>query len=708
MSSSADSAYIPPDGTPGLPDAIAHDEQAEIRRRRGNGEQQGSDTHRLAGLAFSGGGIRSATFCLGVAQALARRGLLSRFDYLSTVSGGGYLGSSLSWLLSRSSWLQEAQQQNPDPFGVESDDFPYGTDDPSRPPEQDSEDQQTLLAFLRRHGNYLTPGRGITLMSGIAVVLRGLLLNLVIWLPLLVSVMVAGFWLAKWAPRAALLPWTVAALAALFGILCLGYAFMTGAKGIGETIIGYRGRRGFEQVAGVLLAVAGIAAVLASLPVTATLLGEGVAESGGIGSVLLGLAAGLWTFFRGTPGGPRLPTRIVAAAGAALLLYGTLLLAYRLAFFYFDPQTSGWFRWALSAGLVVSLLSGFLTHSNYLSLHRYYRDRLMETFLPDLHEVLKDPDWTGPAEGADEAALSGIGTREAIWAPYPLLNTNLILVNSPDRRRRMRGGDSFVLSPLYSGSSATGWRPTSSFTGGEITLATAMAISGAAAHPNTGAGGKGLTRNRFVSLLMALLNLRLGYWVTHPEQGRRARPYPFRTALQLLPWWGYRASRRLLELSDGGHFENLGLYELVRRRCQLILACDATTDPRFDFTALQTAVRRIEEDFDTRLEFAPGQHLEHLMPRQDAGYPPGAKFADRGYVVADIIYPDRPPGRLIYLKTTLIANSSLKTKGYKGANPSFPDQGTADQFFDEDQFEAYRELGYRIAREMIDALGSEL
>jgi hypothetical protein len=54
----------------------------------------------LLGLALSGGGIRSATINLGILQGLARRGLLPRFDYLSTVSGGGYIGSCIdSWII---------------------------------------------------------------------------------------------------------------------------------------------------------------------------------------------------------------------------------------------------------------------------------------------------------------------------------------------------------------------------------------------------------------------------------------------------------------------------------------------------------------------------------------------------------------------------------------------------------------------------------
>ena len=80
-------------------------------------------------------------------------------------------------------------------------------------------------------------------------------------------------------------------------------------------------------------------------------------------------------------------------------------------------------------------------------------------------------------------------------------------------------------------------------------------------------------------------------------------------------------------------------------------------------------------------------------------------MADCGHAVAKIHYPgEQNPGTLIYLKTTLIDGLSLKVLGYKGKHPDFPDQTTADQFFDEEQFEAYRELGYVIGSEMIDGV----
>ena len=157
-----------------------------------------------------------------------------------------------------------------------------------------------------------------------------------------------------------------------------------------------------------------------------------------------------------------------------------------------------------------------------------------------------------------------------------------------------------------------------------------------------------------------------------------------------------------LELSDGGHFENLGLYELVRRRPRLIVVCDGGQDPAFAFEDLQRAQRRIAADFGATLDLTP-ETLERLVPRKtDRRFPEAdLKLAESGHVVGRIRYSDDSSATLIYLKTTLIEGLPLALLGYRGANTAFPDQSTTDQFFDEEQFEAYRELGYRIAAAMM-------
>ena len=146
---------------------------------------------------------------------------------------------------------------------------------------------------------------------------------------------------------------------------------------------------------------------------------------------------------------------------------------------------------------------------------------------------------------------------------------------------------------------------------------------------------------------------------------------------------------------------------------KLIICCDGGADPEFSFADLQVLARRIGSDFGARIDFDDCNRLERIIPRDpdpqqvlrrdpntDA-YPVGVKFAERGHIKGTIIHKDGSKSTLILLKSTMIKELGLLLKGYKGANPDFPDQSTADQFFDEEQFEAYRELGYEIANRMI-------
>jgi hypothetical protein len=96
------------------------------------------------GIALSGGGIRSASFCLGALQAMANLNLLREFNYISTVSGGGYIGSSLQWF-----WQKDAKS------GTGASDFPYGSDAPGTigPPAGTATAER--LSYLRNHGSCL-------------------------------------------------------------------------------------------------------------------------------------------------------------------------------------------------------------------------------------------------------------------------------------------------------------------------------------------------------------------------------------------------------------------------------------------------------------------------------------------------------------------------------------------------------------------------
>lgn len=764
------------------------------RKARGDAKNA-EDTSNLVGLALSGGGIRSATFSLGIMQALAHRGVLKKVDYLSTVSGGGYIGSAVTWLTSDAAYeaQTESRDKPPKEFGSTEYDFPFGCDDP-RPGKDESAKlkQRRMLRFLRDHGYYLTPGAGISAFSLLGAVLRGTLLNLLVWIPVFVLVFLVSLWGATkisesddWMPvlswslatitpdekcfvppggdagvckelraadstppaaqdlrgliesqqvfavvkeRLPQLRWfeialwfaglIIASLAALLVLYSLATRWSRGQTPE-KREKSYSWRRIVERYAAKAMRFVLFLTMMGVLPLVAVYLHSWLAATGPV-AIILGMAISMREFLvSGTrENGP--PPELLATVGAGLFLFGVTVISYQLAFWLFGTD------WAVLAGLVLAVVAlglGLIVNLNHISIHRYYRDRLMETFMPDI-EVAQENS-TGKAIGANGAHLQGFARVEKPRGPYHIINTNVVLVNSKVPTYKHRGGDNFILSSLYCGSNATGWCPTEKYMGGRMTLATAVAISGAAANPNTGVGGVGLTRNLFLSLSMSLLNLRLGYWAVRPmeegckeelKKGRKNKAadktpnhfqpgaYSFGNALGI-ERLGFHEKRTFLQLSDGGHFENMALYELIRRRVKVAIVCDGGADADFSFSDMQTTLRRVEEDFGARIKIITSTSPDQVVPiaRSGSVYPKHAEFADQGHMVARITYADQTTGWMIFMKTTLIKDVSFKVKGYKAQNSDFPDQSTVDQFFDEVQFEAYRELGFVIAEEMMCA-----
>jgi hypothetical protein len=414
--------------------------------------------------------------------------------------------------------------------------------------------------------------------------------------------------------------------------------------------------------------------------------------------------------------------------GAALFVYSMLLLAYHLSLEWVRiPATvdaSLPVKTALltACGLIVfSVIVGFVANINYSTIGRMYRDRLMEAFLPDDKAVTgacgaDKGDGFLPAADADGALLEDMclsKDKKTVRRPYHIINSNVILINSPREMFRGRGGDNFILTPQFCGSDATGYIETRDFLKkrgqgdqGGLTLATAMATSGAAVNPNTGVGGKGVTRDFFVSLMMTVFNLRLGYWATNPRLGSPLKsPNYWRPGLCSLLGFGYREDSLFVELSDGGHFENLGLYELIRRRVDTIVVSDAGADKDFNFGDLANAIERVRVDFGVGIRFRPDdEQFGKMVPGSNANGVFAKKFnlAAKGFASGTIAYPATDleagkTGKIFLIKSTLLPSLPGDLYGYKARHADFPDQTTSDQFFDENQFEAYRELGYRAA-----------
>lgn len=722
------------DLVPFLDETMLADEREYIDAWRRRSERD-DPARPLAGLAISGGGIRSATFALGVLQQLASANLLRRFDYLSTVSGGGYIGGSLTFHA-----RPGRRRERSDPEAAKGRDglcdaegFPYGIG-----AESDSREQHAALRRLRRSGNFLTPGAGLNLIAGAAAVLRAILINLMVWLPLAASL----FWLLGRKPSSlkAAIPFAaeifgkcgeptcfhlLLVLASLLLALNLlriaAMSLLTWIEPDGGNLqtMRYRQRRRTEIRARYSLIAIGALFLVGTLPQVAALLGNWLSTGGG----LAGIAAGAWSAIANRSEGASEDSRAPSAPlAAAMLGYGFCLLAYQLSLAATAAATAiaGSSSDSLEAAIVrtaaaAALALGFFANVNLTGLHRFYRDRLMEAYMPDAD----DDDL--PSETANSHRLFESQRADAAASPYHLINAMVILTDSTNPRVRERDGDSFVLSPRWCGSTATGWQDSESYAR-QLTLPTAVAISGAAATPNTN-----VLRSPLVGLVASLLNLNLGYWVNRPSAEARRHPKPnhfraARYAAGALVGRGFRARNRFLKLSDGGHFENLGVYELVRRKVKTIVVCDAVADPKFEYADFQTLRRLLRDDFG--VTFAPDPltgGLEHLVSGDaeefGAGYPIGRRYSPRCSFAGTLHYPGdpagEPSGRLIYVATTITRNVPWRSKAYWVAHPEFPDESTADQFFDQEQFEAYRQLGFQAAKEMLamnvsDGSGAEI
>ncbi len=756
-------------------------EKAYIRSRWPEGDRNNNDF--LCGLAISGGGIRSASFSIGVMQALARAGWMKAMDYLSTVSGGGYSGSSLTWFLhhapakkvdkeevgekaeeqadgavsdGQAAELEEVRSRG---FGVDADNFPFGTGvahDDENETRSRKRRQIGIMRHLLQNINYLFPGRGINELSFAAVLGRGILLNLLTYLPLgqalVILLAVAAHLLIGVPPLVSSLyafnDWALYALyvlgaaAVLYGVfdrLFLSWIELITGRAKSQEDFMYRLRQAFARLGGFLLAVAFGLLIISSLPLASWKLAEwrelfasGLAASGLLGSILS-------AFSVSGKGKLRIPIGILVPVASALLLYGLLLLLYVGAEKLLATNGAmheGWisgFKYGVGL-LAASLIFGWLVNINYITLHRYYRDRLMELFMPSLGDNTKlGPDYKGPPTKANTTYIHEVcDYANGVDGPYHIINGNVVLVGSDVTKFRGRGGDNFIFSPLYCGSSATGWASSREFLGGRLTLPTAMAISGAAVNPNTGSGGQGPTRNALLSILMSLLNLRQGFWAPNPQnalcgkrlEGKRVLPPGHSSWRMRMLWWiqccfrglrpnliipgmrdllnrRFRESSSIVELTDGGHFENLALYELIRRRLDCIVLVDGAADPGFGFADFAHLVEIARMDFAATIDI----DLSPLVPQEQNAAHGIDKLAERGFAVGTIRYRDNAgdeakTGLLIYIKTTLPADLPEDIYGYKRQNRSFPDETTMDQVFDEQQFEAYRELGLQLGKRM--------
>ena len=341
---------------------------------------------------------------------------------------------------------------------------------------------------------------------------------------------------------------------------------------------------------------------------------------------------------------------------------------------------------------------GFFINANKFSLHATYRNRLIRAYLAASRRVRRPNLFTG-FDPDDNVKLGDLSPEK----PLHVLNGALNLVKGQQLAWQERKAESFTMSRLHCGCFKVGYRASSKY-GEAITLGTAMAISGAAANPNMG-----YHSSPVLGLLMTLFNVRLGWWLGNPgspgdktwqRKGPRYSVGPlFSEAI------GNTTDHyKYVNLSDGGHFENLGLYEMVLRRCHFIVVSDGGEDPECAYADLGEAVRRIRIDFGIPIEFG----TMTIYPRSaiDTLKTPGHNCAVGRIRYSVVDGPDAQDGIIVYVKPACYGDEPRDIYEYFKTNPTFPHESTSDQFFSESQFESYRMLGaYTMEKFGIDCDG---
>jgi hypothetical protein len=773
--------------------------------------------HETAGLALSGGGIRSAAVALGVLQALDERGTLKNIDYLSTVSGGGYMGSSLSATMS-----------------VTGGQFVYVREDtgPRDKPRASEVMDTPAVGHIRNYSNYLIPDGMRDVITAAAIILRGLVANFFTVFPFVLFL--AAITIQSNPNRSSLripdlfgfehidifgfdiptlLPvqnFGITLLLALLGLF--GFFFWALWRSVthGGDESEFRGNAAF--IASSYLVVLALAAFIELQPFVIAGMFD-IAEGGGLFSfltrwvtTLAAIAtpiAAVVTIFRqqfgeiikkGEASSGTLK-RLAAAGGKALVwIAGAALpLLIWVAFLYLcywgiindaakpappvpavaarqapkdlsvnacvynDLPGSPAFEkyrakgnvsgdhtphWLLAAAarlsdtafgctvrrpmaflyICLAFLGWFFSlflSPNANSLHRLYRDRLSKAFLFDPTDRLRQTivrnqasiDQGREFKPLDNMKLSQISAPDA---PYHLINAALNIQGSDYANRRGRNADFFLFSPRYVGSWATDYARTSDMESAcpNLDLATAMAISGAAASSNMGSQSiKPLTPT------LALLNVRLGYWLKNPRYvarpgmpGLAGAAEKGRSLFNSLPgsFLWQEITGRLYEnsdtvyLTDGGHIENLGIYELLRRRCRLIVVVDAEADANMHFGSFIKLQRYARIDLGIRIDM-PWDRIRETtlaqMKAEAAGQEASEPRVSAGphTAIGTIDYGGDQRGYIFYIKSSLTGDENDYIRDYARRYREFPHETTGDQFFSEEQFEVYRALGFHMA-----------
>jgi hypothetical protein len=683
------------------------------------------------GICVSGGGIRSAIFALGALDSL--RDVLTQARWLVAVSGGGYAAGAMQLALQRLGEHREAAS-----VARPGDVYHPGSSE---------------LDHTRLHGRYLADGAREWLSLAVTV-LRGFLVNMLIlglavvvvarllahgyaWLPLDLRMWDSHAWAAK--------PAVLWAIAVLTG----GWLLLSTASVLVESDR-QRAARMLRKAAVPALGIAGVVALAGvGLPALAWALHTPRAGAVSLGFSSVSLAAGYlaalialgkqpsvraaasrelgkgrgWLRTAGASGRNLLATVGVYLGLLALLAGFVMLFGEVLATTDGFGGVSNWPgrppEWALTVGLLgVLYLLGLIDQVRW-SLHPFYRRRLASAFA--VRRVR-----TGGRVRAEpydfDAETTDLATYGARPAGFPEVvfccAAHVSGVLAPPGRRVVP----WTMSARYVGGQLHGWVPTDQLQAAvsptlhsDLTVQAAQAISGAAVASQMGVQQQAYTK------FLTLTNIRLGSWLPNPAYLRSdswARPrLPRRRGLTTLARelaGVFSADSPLIYVTDGGHYENLGLVELLRRRPAVVYCVDASCDHGGVPQTLAAAIQLAHEELGIDVEFPdaaqlgagpdqppPTQPTDQLMAQMTA------RLAPTSVITGTITYPDLgPPYRratatIVVGKAKLTAETPFPLLAYASNHPTFPSDNTSDQWFDASQFDAYHSLGRDIGAIML-------
>ncbi len=655
------------------------------------------------GICLSGGGVRAGTFGLGVLQALDRVQLVDRARWLSAVSGGSYMAGA--WAIAR----------RPGATGATTPPRPW-SDEPGK--------QSPELSHLRRHLNYLF-GRDGKLPGAIATLLVGLAINVgslfvLLWLMARPLGWVVGWMAGSDAGAGSPLSYTVerrfwfpvAVWGALSVLSFVVWVLLRRLASVRLELAKPRWRNAMWKIAvGTMTVAALLAFVLIAVPLGTTALPKLIGDHAELLRLVQvvaggGVAASIFGLLRKPLG------RAVPRLGGALVLLLAVVAGTEIAAggARVGPGDDAG-RWLVVLG--VFSLWYYLADPDWWSLQPYYRGRLREAYA-----TRRTPDGTAESlDPSEEPSLSELGRLTAAdpnrHGPEVVVCTAMNVTGAGPIRVGVPAY-SFTFSPSsiqfhvpatddggcddYSVPTEQYARIFQRWDTPRLTAMTAVGMSGAAVSSAMGRFNYGSTK-----ALLALANVRLGMWMPNPRfvpvGNLPENPgYPRRRLSYLVKemFGVYDAEDLYLYITDGGHWENLGLVELLRRRCTEIVCVDASGSNSTSFGTVAEAIILAAQELGASIEL-PYEALR-------AGMVDGrvSRTVPRDCAMGLITYADGRMGVLWYLKASITEDSPSRLHSYKEKNDIFPSDPTSDQVFDTEQFEVYRLLGKHVASHMIE------